>query len=81
MSTGNSVSKVRGVVKWFNDKKGWGFIADDETGEDVFVHYRSIQQDGFKTLREGQVVDYLRVRSDKGWQSAELEIVEEQTAV
>ena len=45
-----------GTVKWFNNDKGYGFIANDEGGNDVFVHFSSIQIDGFKTLKEGQKV-------------------------
>ena len=48
---------MKGTVKWFNAKKGFGFISD-ETGKDVFVHYSSIQTDGFKTLQEGQAVTF-----------------------
>lgn len=47
-----------GTVKWFNPDKGFGFICDDETGEDVFVHFSAINIDGFKTLSEGQKVTY-----------------------
>ena len=47
-----------GTVKWFNDAKGFGFIANDETGEEVFVHFSAIQVDGFKKLAEGQSVSY-----------------------
>ncbi len=47
-----------GTVKWFNGEKGYGFIANDETGEDVFVHFSAIQVDGFKTLQEGQKVTF-----------------------
>ena len=47
-----------GTVKWFNPDKGFGFICDDETGEDVFVHFSAINIDGFKTLAEGQKVTY-----------------------
>lgn len=47
-----------GTVKWFNPDKGFGFICDDETGEDVFVHFSVINIDGFKTLAEGQKVTY-----------------------
>jgi CspA family cold shock protein len=47
-----------GTVKWFNAGKGFGFITNDETGEDVFVHYSAIVSDGFKTLDEGQKVTF-----------------------
>jgi len=47
---------AEGTVKWFSDKKGYGFIAQEETGQDIFVHYSSIDMDGFKTLAEGQQV-------------------------
>ncbi len=47
-----------GTVKWFNAEKGYGFIADDEGGNDVFVHFSAIQVDGFKTLNEGQKVTF-----------------------
>ena len=48
----------KGTVKWFNESKGYGFISNDEGGEDVFVHFSSIMVDGFKTLAEGQHVTY-----------------------
>ncbi len=47
-----------GTVKWFNSEKGYGFIANDNGGDDVFVHFRSIQGDGYKTLNEGQKVTF-----------------------
>ena len=47
-----------GTVKWFNGEKGYGFISDDETGKDVFVHFSAINSDGYKTLNEGQKVTF-----------------------
>lgn len=68
------MSNQTGTCKWFNDAKGFGFLIN-EAGEDVFCHYRSIAPgtDGFKTLHEGQPVTFLQVRSEKGWQAAEVE--------
>jgi CspA family cold shock protein len=60
-----------GRVKWFNESKGYGFIEQDD-GEDVFVHYSAIQGDGFKTLAEGQQVEFEVVRGDKGLQAAKV---------
>jgi CspA family cold shock protein len=54
-----------GKVKWFDNKKGYGFIAQD-TGQDVFVHHTSIQGDGYKTLQQGETVNFELVPSDKG---------------
>jgi CspA family cold shock protein len=56
---------TKGKVKWFNDAKGYGFIEQDG-GEDVFVHFSAIQMDGFKTLAEGQVVEFEVQQGDKG---------------
>jgi CspA family cold shock protein len=57
---------ARGTVKWFNDKKGFGFIQQQEGGPDVFVHYSAIKGDGFKTLAEGQAVEFDVVKDEKG---------------
>jgi CspA family cold shock protein len=57
---------VEGVVKWFDEKKGFGFIELDGGAKDVFVHYSSIQQEGFKTLAEGQRVAFDVIEGDKG---------------
>ena len=69
------MSKSAGTVKWFDNKKGYGF-AINESGEDVFIHYRAIMGEGFKTLAEGQRVEFVQVKSDKGWQGAEVEVLE-----
>jgi CspA family cold shock protein len=55
-----------GKIKWFNDQKGFGFIADDQGGEDVFVHFSAVEMDGFKSLKEGQAVEYEAESSGKG---------------
>lgn len=55
-----------GKVKWFNDQKGFGFIADDHGGEDVFVHFSVVEMDGFRSLKEGQEVEYEAETSGKG---------------
>ena len=57
-----------GKVKWFNNTKGYGFI-DHTSGEDIFVHYSAIKQDGYKTLSEGQMVDFDLVETPKGFQA------------
>ena len=62
---------VRGKVKWFNNDKGYGFI-EYKDGEDIFVHYSAILSDGFKTLVEGQYVDFELVQTDKGLQAKNL---------
>jgi CspA family cold shock protein len=55
-----------GTVKWFNDKKGFGFIEPKDGEKDLFVHMNEIQMDGYKTLKEGQTVDFEEGSSDKG---------------
>jgi CspA family cold shock protein len=55
-----------GIVKWFNDQKGYGFITPDEGGKDVFVHHSSIVGDGFKTLAEGAKVEFEVAQGQKG---------------
>lgn len=59
----------RGVVKWFNDAKGFGFI-EHESGKDVFVHYSVIESDGFKTLKDGEEVEYELKEGEKGLHAA-----------
>jgi CspA family cold shock protein len=67
---------TRGRVKWFDPKKGYGFIIGP-SGQDVFVHYSQIQADGFRTLKDGEWVDYELTQGDKGWQAREVAQVEE----
>lgn len=55
-----------GKIKWFNDQKGFGFIADDAGGEDVFVHFSTVEMEGYKSLKEGQAVRYETEQSAKG---------------
>lgn len=62
------MAKVSGKVKWFNNTKGYGFIGQ-ESGPDVFVHYSAIQMEGFKTLQEGEAVEFEVVQGQKGPQA------------
>ena len=62
---------TRGKVKWFDPKKGYGFILGPE-GQDVFVHYSQIHGDGFRSLKDGEDVDYELIQGDKGWQAKDV---------
>ena len=68
----NGISKESGTVKWFNVKKGYGFITRDQ-GDDIFVHYRNIEGSGRKAVSEGQRVNFLVIDGDKGLQADEVE--------
>ena len=57
---------TQGTVKWFNSSKGFGFITPSDGGNDLFVHMSAIQMDGFKTLKDGQSVDYIPGSTEKG---------------
>ncbi|MBS2032208.1 MAG: cold-shock protein [Deltaproteobacteria bacterium] len=59
-----------GTVKWFNDSKGFGFISQDNGGDDVFVHHTAIQAEGFRTLAEGQKVEFDVTKGPKGLQAS-----------
>ena len=65
-------NKDTGTVKWFNDSKGFGFI-ERENGDDVFVHYRSIKGEGFRSLKQGSRVEFTVAQSEKGFQAEEVE--------
>ena len=66
--------REKGTVKWFNNTKGYGFI-QRESGEDLFVHFKSIVGDGFKSLEEGDAVEYVVAEGQKGLQVQEVEKV------
>jgi CspA family cold shock protein len=65
-----------GLVKWFSGEKGYGFIARDSGDKDVFVHFTAINAEGFRTLREGQRVEFEVVEGDKGPQAQNVELVD-----
>ncbi|HDG1727006.1 TPA: cold-shock protein [Vibrio cholerae] len=68
-------NKSTGSVKWFNETKGFGFLSQDNGGDDVFVHFNSIVSTGFKTLAEGQKVSYLVEKGKKGLQADEVTVL------
>ncbi|WP_260262076.1 transcription antiterminator/RNA stability regulator CspE [Vibrio intestinalis] len=68
-------NKTTGTVKWFNETKGFGFIAPDDGSADVFVHFRAIVSDGFKTLAEGQKVAFNVEQGGKGPQAADVTVL------
>ncbi len=65
---------ANGTVKWFNNQKGYGFITDAE-GKDVFVHYSGLNMEGYKTLEEGQAVEFDVTEGDKGPQATNVSVV------
>jgi cold shock protein len=72
--------KKRGKVKWFNKTKGFGFITPDATGPDVFVHYSDISGEGYKTLVDGQAVEYEETNSDRGKKAKNVSVLSAVTA-
>lgn len=69
------MSNSTGKVKWFNETKGFGFISQDGGGDDVFVHFRAIASQGFKTLAEGQAVTFTVTKGPKGLQAENVVVV------
>lgn len=69
------MARETGTVKWFNNSKGFGFI-ERNTGDDVFVHYRAIRADGFRTLRDGQRVEFQVTQGPKGLQAEDVTVIE-----
>jgi CspA family cold shock protein len=67
-----------GKIKWFNNEKGYGFI-EGENDEDIFVHYTAIKQDGYKSLSEGQIVEYELLETEKGFQAINVKEVSNAT--
>lgn len=70
-----SAARENGTVKWFNNSKGYGFIQRDQGG-DVFVHFRAIRGDGYRSLEEGQRVAFAVAQGQKGLQAEDVEVVE-----
>ena len=64
--------RVNGTVKWFNNAKGFGFITGENFDGDVFVHFRSIQGEGYRTLNEGQAVEFTLIEGPKGLQAEDV---------
>jgi cold shock protein len=69
-----AVQLAQGTVKWFSNEKGYGFIQPEE-GEDVFVHFSAISGEGYKSLQEGQKVEFEVVQGDKGLQAANVQMI------
>ena len=68
----------KGTIKWFNNEKGYGFINGKE---DIFVHYTSIKIDGYRTLSEGEEVEYKLIKTDKGLQAIDVKPIKEQELI
>lgn len=69
----------KGTVKWFNNAKGYGFIGPDDGSKDLFVHYSAVQLQGYKSLHEGQKVEYEVVQGEKGPQAANVKLLDAET--
>ena len=69
-------------VKWFNNTKGYGFISPvEDITEDIFIHYSNIEKQGYKTLDEGQLVEFDLVKTDKGYQAQNIKPIEERQTI
>lgn len=69
-----------GTVKWFNNARGYGFITRGETTDDIFVHYRNIRGEGYRSLAEGQEVEFELLEGDKGLQADDVACIELETS-
>ena len=69
-----------GEVKWFNNAKGWGFIVPEDGGEDIFVHFSSVEGTGYKTLTAGQHVNFSVIKGERGLHAMEVTALEEEAA-
>jgi len=69
------MERLKGTVKWFNAQKGFGFIVPDDGSKDLFVHYSSIKANGFRSLKEGDKVEYEIEQSDKGPKAVNVTII------
>ncbi|OED41653.1 cold-shock protein [Endozoicomonas sp. (ex Bugula neritina AB1)] len=69
------MSTTTGIVKWFNDEKGFGFISQENGGPDVFAHFRQIKGEGFKSLAEGQRVEFTVTQGQKGPQAEDIVVL------
>jgi CspA family cold shock protein len=74
--SGSQITNTEGLVKWFDPRKGFGFIVGPE-GQDIMAHYSCIEGDGFRVLKDGSKVLYDAIRSDKGWKATRVVRVEE----
>lgn len=70
------MERLTGRVKWFNSQKGFGFIVPDNGGKDLFVHFSAIQSSGYKTLKEGQKVEFEIEQTDKGDKAVNVKVIE-----
>ena len=71
---------MKGIVKWFNNEKGYGFI-DYKENEDIFVHYSAINQEGYKSLNEGQCVEFRLLETTKGYQALDVNVIKDSTTI